>query len=215
MEGHWIPYPREAASFASISKFNSAFRIAYTCLLLAFPLNWFCNILLMVRKNWEDSKGRTVLNFQLGRGIEPNFVWPFRSELHLHWEIKEDWICTNQEACMVKKFPASLSGFYVCFYMSVSLMHGWIFFLLLWNKRWRKKVRLLGCCGYLGFPHGSVVRNLPGDTIDVGLITGSGRSPGVGNGNPLQYSYLENSMNRGARQATVHGVVKSQTRLCD
>ena len=57
------------------------------------------------------------------------------------------------------------------------------------------------------FPHGSVVKNLPakaGDTGDVGLIPGLGRSPGGGNGNPLQYSCLENSMNRGARWATVH-----------
>ena len=42
---------------------------------------------------------------------------------------------------------------------------------------------------------------------------GSGRSPGEGNGNPLQYSYLENSMDRGAWQATVHGVTRSRTRL--
>ena len=48
---------------------------------------------------------------------------------------------------------------------------------------------------------------------DTGLIPGSGRSSGVGNGNPFQYSCLENSMNKGAWKATVHGVTKSQTRL--
>ena len=51
----------------------------------------------------------------------------------------------------------------------------------------------------LGFPDGSVVKNLPantGDTRDMGSIPGSGRSLGVGNGNPLQYSYLENSMDK-------------------
>ena len=48
---------------------------------------------------------------------------------------------------------------------------------------------------------------------DPGSIPGSGRSPGDGNGNPLEYSCLENSMDRGAWQATVHGVTKSQTRL--
>ena len=47
------------------------------------------------------------------------------------------------------------------------------------------------------------------DTGDVGLIPGSGRSPGGGNGNPLQYSCLENPMDRGAWQAEVHGVAKS------
>ena len=50
---------------------------------------------------------------------------------------------------------------------------------------------------------------------DLGSIPGSGRSPGEGNGNPLQYSCLENPMDRGARWATVHGVTKSRTRLSD
>ena len=56
-----------------------------------------------------------------------------------------------------------------------------------------------------------MVKNPPanaGAEIDVGLIPGSGRCPGGGNGNPLQYSYLENSMNRGAWQATVHGIAE-------
>ena len=48
---------------------------------------------------------------------------------------------------------------------------------------------------------------------DLGLIPRLGRSPGEGNGNPLQYSWLENSMDTGAQQATVHGATKSQTRL--
>ena len=59
-----------------------------------------------------------------------------------------------------------------------------------------------------------MVKNLPaneGDTGDAGSIPGSGRSPAVGNGNPLQYSSLENSMERGVWQATVHRVAKSQT----
>ena len=50
---------------------------------------------------------------------------------------------------------------------------------------------------------------------DLGLIAGSGRSPGEGNGNPLQYSCLENSMDGGAWWATVHGVTKSRTRLSE
>ena len=51
------------------------------------------------------------------------------------------------------------------------------------------------------------------NTRDTGSISGSGGSPGGGNGNPLQYSCLENPMDRGAWWATVHGVTKSQTRL--
>ena len=62
--------------------------------------------------------------------------------------------------------------------------------------------------------NGSQVKNLPanaGDVIYAGLIPGLRRSPGKGNGNPFQYPCLENSMDRGAWQATVHGVAKSQT----
>ena len=61
-----------------------------------------------------------------------------------------------------------------------------------------------------------VVKNPPanaGNGRDVGLIPGSRRSPGGGNGNPLQYSYLENPMGRGAWQATVHRVAKIWTQL--
>ena len=63
----------------------------------------------------------------------------------------------------------------------------------------------------LGVPSGSMVKNPSanaGDTGDVGLISGSGRSPGEGNGNPLLYSCLGNPMDRGAWWATVHGVTK-------
>ena len=54
-----------------------------------------------------------------------------------------------------------------------------------------------------------MVNNLLASARDTGLIPGSGRSPGEGNGNPLQYSCLENHMDRGDWQATVHGVTKS------
>ena len=56
-----------------------------------------------------------------------------------------------------------------------------------------------------------MIKNLPAtveDTGDAGLISGSGKSPGEGNGNPLQYCCLENPMDRGAWQATVHGVAR-------
>ena len=66
----------------------------------------------------------------------------------------------------------------------------------------------------LSFPGGSAVKNLPasaGDKRDAGSTLGSGRFSGGGHGNPLQYSCLENPMDRGACTATVHGVAKSQT----
>ena len=61
------------------------------------------------------------------------------------------------------------------------------------------------------FPGGSVVKRLPANAGDLGSIPGSERSPGEGKGNPLQYSCLENSMDRGGWQATVLGVAKSPT----
>ena len=63
-----------------------------------------------------------------------------------------------------------------------------------------------------------LVKNLPGsagDVRDMDLIPGSGRPPGEGNGNPLQYSCLENSLDRGAWRDIDHGMAKSWTRLCD
>ena len=66
----------------------------------------------------------------------------------------------------------------------------------------------------MGFPDGSAGKESAcsaGDTEDRGSISGSGRSPGEGNGNPLRYSYLGNSMDRVAWWTTVHGVTKSRT----
>ena len=58
------------------------------------------------------------------------------------------------------------------------------------------------------FPGGSVVKKQPANAGNVGSIPGLGRPPGEGNGNPLYYSCLRNPINRGAWQATVHGVTK-------
>ena len=69
----------------------------------------------------------------------------------------------------------------------------------------------------MDFPGGSEIKASACNAGDLGLIPGLGRSPGKGNGNgnPLQYSCLENPMDRGAWRATVHGVAKSQIRLID
>ena len=82
-------------------------------------------------------------------------------------------------------------------------------------------MNLLGVGNYLqkAFLVAQLVKNWPAmqetacNAGDMDLIHGSGRSPGEGNGNPLQYSCQENPMDRGAWQATVHGVAKSWTRL--
>ena len=63
----------------------------------------------------------------------------------------------------------------------------------------------------VGFPSDSVVKNLPVNVGDVGSIPGPGRSPGEGNGNPLQYSCMENPMDREAWRAIVYRIAKNQT----
>ena len=68
---------------------------------------------------------------------------------------------------------------------------------------------------FLGFPDGSEDKESICNTGVPGLIPGWGRSPGEGNGYLLQYSCLENFMDRGVWWPTVHGVTKSQTRLSD
>ena len=67
----------------------------------------------------------------------------------------------------------------------------------------------------MGFPGGSVVKNLPANARGVDSIPVLRRSPGEGNSNPLQYSGLRNPMDRGAWWATVYGVAKSPTLLSD
>ena len=67
---------------------------------------------------------------------------------------------------------------------------------------------------FIGFPGGTVVKNLPVNVQDIrnlGSVPGWGRSSGRGHGNPLQYSCLENPMDRGTQWATVNGVAKNQT----
>ena len=68
----------------------------------------------------------------------------------------------------------------------------------------------------LSFPNGSAGKESSfnaGDTEDMGLIPGSGRSPGEGNGNPFQYLCLGNPIDKGPWWATIHAVAKSQTQL--
>ena len=72
---------------------------------------------------------------------------------------------------------------------------------------------LPGTSHNMGFPGGSDGKESTCNAGDTGLIPGSGRSPGEGNGYPLQYSCLGNPTDRGAWRATVHGVSDSQTQL--
>ena len=85
--------------------------------------------------------------------------------------------------------------------LSIIPFHLYIYFIKRHNDRWYD----------LGFPCGTEVKNSTANAEDTGSIPGSGKSPGVGNGNSPQYSYLENPMDRGAWWVTIHGITKSWT----
>ena len=94
---------------------------------------------------------------------------------------------------------------------------GFFQWFLTMNRKVRMKTVIWRIWGNLiwfwGFPGGSDGEASACNAGDLGSIPGLGRSPGKGNGNPLQYSCLENSMDWGAWWATIHGVAKSQTQL--
>ena len=85
-----------------------------------------------------------------------------------------------------------------------------VFTFILLEPRWYLTQR---SCLITASQVAQVVKNLPTSAGDVSSIPGSRRSSGEGNGNPLQYSWLGNPMDRGARWAIAHGVAKSQTKL--
>ena len=86
--------------------------------------------------------------------------------------------------------------------------------ILSFRDVWAMSGDIFGCHDR-GFPGGLDSKESAHNAGDLGSTPGLGRSPGEGNGNPLQYSYLENSMDRGAWWAAVHGAAQSQTRLSD
>jgi len=87
----------------------------------------------------------------------------------------------------------------------------WVVYFITWSYSGTTVNHLY----HLSFPGGSDSKESARNSGDLSSIPWSGRAPSEGNGNPLQYSCLENSVDRGAWRATVHGVTKSRTRLSD
>ena len=85
------------------------------------------------------------------------------------------------------------------------------------NTKWFKRLETMNnsTTAFMGFPGGSDGKGSACNAGDLGLILGLGRSPGGGNGNPLQCSCLENPLDRGAWWSMVHGVSQSRTGLSD
>ena len=146
--------------------------------------------------------------------------------------ICSDFGATQNKVSLFPLFPHLLamkwwdqmpwSSFFECWVLS-QLFHsplplssrGSLFPLVAESKEEPKSLLRKDLLCIMGFLGGSEVKAYACNAGDVCSIPGSGRSPGEGNGHPLQYSCLENPMDGGAWQATVHGVVKSRTWLSD
>ena len=118
--------------------------------------------------------------------------------------------CSQPGSSVHGDFPGKNTGVWVA--MPSSRESSTLFYVIIFPSL--ASFFSFGGCN-MGFPDGSVIKSLPANAGDTGLIPGSGRSPGEGNGNPLQYSCLGNLMDRGAWRAIVHSVAKSQTSLSD
>ena len=115
-----------------------------------------------------------------------------------------------------------LSDFHFPFHFTIIVMFGWVHGCLEWRLHFSASlaiqsisVLVLLYFAILDFSDGSDSKVSAYDAEDLGFLPELGRSPGEGNGNPLQYSCLENPMDGGAWWATVHGVAKSRPRLSD
>ena len=160
------------------------------------------------------------LIFCLPRLLQPSIfrtirVFSNESVLHIRWP--EFW-SFSFSISPSKEYLRLISFRIDCFDLFV--VQGTLKCILQYHS---SKASVLQCLAFfmvqlshpLGFPGGSEVKASASSLGDMGSIPGSGRSPGEGNGNPLQYSCLKNPMDRGAWGATVHGVAKSQARLND
>ena len=154
------------------------------------------------------------------------YTWPLPSEPPTRLLPHPTPLCCHRALGWAPRVPQQILTCYLFYIWSCICFHALLsIFPTFWNV-----YRFIGGCKerciqfslYIsilytmeGFPGGSEVKVSACNVGDPGSIPGSGRSPGEGNGNPLQYSCLEYPMDGGAWQATVHGVAKSRTRLSD
>ena len=131
----------------------------------------------------------------------------------LHWSDTENRVDWGDDVLLDGKRKQSYQK--VLFTNVLSFLGKWKYFLRSWTCKGleNKASRYLTLVSCSGFPGSSDGRESAWNAGDPGSILGSGRSPGAGNGNPLQYSCLENSMGGGVWWATIHRVTKSRTRL--
>ena len=160
-----------------------------------------------------------LLDLQRRMGLDnylPTAWSPWNTEEQRHWNLwfENYWSrdyrsFPGMPGCWLPRegdFPCSSAGNIICLQCRKPWLNSWVR-----KITWRRD--RLPTPIFLGFPGGSDSKESSCNTGDLGSIPGFGRSPGGGNGNPLQYSCLENSVDRGALQAPVCGVANSQTQL--
>ena len=144
-----------------------------------------------IEENWKWCVGKALICDEVQRLQQRLMIW-----LHEKWESTYHYLRKR------KDWKAIILQLKINNFLSEKI-----------NQRWERIFVTLN--DWQGFPGGSDGKASACNAWDPGSIPGSGRPPGEGNGNPLQHSCLENPMDRGAWQATVHGVTKSRTRLND
>ena len=150
----------------------------------------------------------------------------------IFWHESNSWwlIRASLEAQMAKNLPAVQETHVQSLGWEDPLEKGMVIYssILAWRIPWKEELGVLQSMRSQSIRHnwvtnialhfqfligGLVVKKLPANAWDTGSIRASGRTPGVGNGNPLQYSCLGNPMDRGTWRATVHGVAKESDRI--
>ena len=160
-----------------------------------------------------------MLSFKLAFSLSP---FTFIKRLFNSSLLSAIWVVSSAYLRLLIFLPeilipacASSSLFFLFKIDEVILFKFYTYLFYISNCFWRKHFRATFIEFFFGFPSGSDSRESACNVGDPGSVPGLGRSSGEGNGNPLQNSCLEKSVDRGAWQATVHGVSKSWTRPCD
>ena len=158
----------------------------------------------------------SILAWEIPWAEEPSRLQSMRS-----WRVQHDWATslslftfmhwrkwqpTAQCSCLENPRDSGAWWVDVCGVAQRWTRLKWLSSSSISNIIFKKEKLHINVGLFVGFPDGSVVKNLPANAEDLGSIPGLGRSPGEGNGLPLQYSCLGNPMDRGAWWATVYGV---------
>ena len=175
---------------------------------------WWTSVFKLVVVRFSFTKS-ILISVRTGSDDNHN-LWKHKYRCSsLHWSDMENRVDWEDDVLYDGKRKQSYQK--VLFTNICSFLGKWKYFLRSWTCKGleNKATRYLTPVSCSGFPGSSEGRESAWSAGDPGSILGSGRSPGAGSGNPLKYSCLENSMDRGVWWATVDRVTKSRTRMSD